>query len=70
MTETLRVTGMTCGGCENAVKLAVGKMPGVSAVDVSHQDQRVTVSFDAELVSLDAVKARIKGLGYKVVAQT
>ena len=69
MTETLRVTGMTCGGCENAVKRAVGKLPGVSAVEASHQEQRVTVSFDAALVSLDAVKARIEGLGYTVVAQ-
>ncbi len=66
MTETLRVTGMTCGGCENAVKRAVGKMAGVSAVEASHQGQRVTVSFDAAEVSLDAVKARIAALGYQV----
>jgi copper ion binding protein len=67
MTETLRVAGMTCGGCENAVKRAVGRLPGVSTVDASHKDQRVTVSFDDALVTLDAVKARIAGLGYRVV---
>jgi copper chaperone len=66
MTETLRVTGMTCGGCENAVKRAVGKLPGVSAVEASHQEQRVTVSFDASQVDLAAIKARITGLGYQV----
>jgi copper chaperone len=66
MTETLRVTGMTCGGCENAVKRAVGRMPGVSAVDASHEDQRVTVSFDDAQVSLEAVKAKIAMLGYQV----
>ena len=30
---TLSVTGMTCGGCENAVQRAVGQLPGVSAGD-------------------------------------
>jgi copper chaperone CopZ len=69
MTETLRVTGMTCGGCENAVKRAVGKMAGVDSVDASHAEQRVTVSFDPGQVSLDAVKAKIAALGYQVVAQ-
>jgi copper chaperone CopZ len=69
MIETLRVTGMTCGGCENAVKRAVGKLAGVESVDASHAEQRVTVTFDAALVSLGAVKTKIEGLGYKVVAQ-
>ena len=66
MTETLRVTGMTCGGCENAIKMAVGRMPGVSAVEASRTDERVTVSFDPARVNLDAVKAKIAGLGYQV----
>jgi copper chaperone len=56
---------MTCGGCENAVKRAVGKLPGVSAVEASHQEQRVTVSFDAGQVDLAAIKAKINGLGYR-----
>jgi len=66
MTQTLRVTGMTCGGCENAVKRAVGKLPGVSEVDASHEDQRVTVSYDAAQVDAAAIAARIRGLGYGV----
>ena len=65
MTEVLRVTGMTCGGCENAVKRAVGKLAGVESVDASHAEQCVTVTFDAALVSLEAVKAKIAALGYQ-----
>ena len=67
MTQTLHVTGMTCGGCENAVKRAVGKMPGVASVEASHEDQRVTLTFDPAQVDLEAVKAKIAGLGYQVV---
>jgi copper chaperone CopZ len=57
---------MTCGGCENAVKRAVGKLAGVSAVEASHKDGRVTVTFDEGLADMEAVKAKIEGLGYRV----
>ncbi len=66
MTETLHVTGMSCGGCENAVKSAVRKLKGVESVDASAPQQRVTVTFDSAQVDLEAVKARINGLGYRV----
>ena len=59
MTQTLSVTGMTCGGCENAVKRAVGKLPGVASVDASHAEQRVTVDFDDAQTGLDAIEAKI-----------
>ena len=66
MTQTLHVTGMTCGGCENAVKRAVGKLPGVASVDASHAAQKVTVDFDESQTNLDAIKAKITTLGYQV----
>ena len=66
MILTLTVTGMTCGGCENAVKRAVGKMPGVAEVSASHQEQRVTVSYDAAQVTPEAIAAKINALGYRV----
>ena len=66
MTETLRVTGMTCGGCENAVKRAVGQLAGVASVTASHQQQRVEVEFDPARVDLAAIKQKIAKLGYVV----
>jgi copper chaperone CopZ len=66
MTLTLHVTGMTCGGCENAVKRAVSKLPGVSEVSASHQEQRVTVAYDAAQVTPETIAAKIGGLGYHV----
>jgi copper chaperone CopZ len=66
MTLILHVTGMTCGGCENAVKRAVGKMPGVASVEASHLEQRVTVDYNEAQTGPDAVKARIETLGYRV----
>lgn len=67
-TLTLPVRGMTCGGCENAVKRAVGAMPGVSDVAASHQDARVVVTYDPTLVAPADIEAKIGRLGYRVEA--
>jgi copper chaperone CopZ len=66
MTLTLHVTGMTCGGCENAVKRAVGKLPGVASVEASHAAEQVVVEFDEGQTGPDAIKARIEALGYRI----
>jgi copper chaperone CopZ len=66
MLLTLRVTGMTCGGCENAVKRAVGRLPGVAEVSASHQEQRVAVSYDPAQATPETIAAKINGLGYRV----
>jgi copper chaperone len=66
MTQSLHVTGMTCGGCENAVKRAVGQLPGVSSVNASHQQQRVDVDFDPAKIDVSAITQKIEKLGYHV----
>jgi copper chaperone CopZ len=65
-TLTLRVTGMTCGGCENAVKRALGRLEGVSEVTASHVEEKVGVSFDPATVTPDEITARISAIGYTV----
>jgi copper chaperone CopZ len=67
-TVQLRVTGMTCGGCENAVKRALLRSPGVEEATASHQQTRVDIRFDPAVVTLDALKAQIAQLGYTVEA--
>jgi copper chaperone CopZ len=65
-TLTLKVTGMTCGGCENAVKRALGRLEGVNAVTASHVEEKVGVSFDPATVTPDEITARISAIGYTV----
>lgn len=43
-TLTLNVPGMTCGHCEASVKGEVGKLAGVTAVDVDLTTKLVTVT--------------------------
>ena len=68
MTEhlTLTVTGMTCGGCENAVKRVLSMVEGVSNVTASHDANRVTLDIDPARVTRDAIKGAIERAGYRV----
>jgi copper chaperone len=64
---TLIVNGMTCGGCENAVKRAVSGLAGVMEVSASHRENRVTLTYDASKVNRAAIAQRIEDAGYSVV---
>jgi copper chaperone CopZ len=63
---TLNVTGMTCGGCENAVKRGLARLDGVGEVTASHADALVIVTFDPNRVSPDEIRTRIGAMGYHV----
>jgi copper chaperone len=62
----LKVNGMTCGGCENAVKRALKQLPGVEDVNASHKDAVVEVAYDPETAVLSQVKQKIRAIGYEV----
>ena len=62
----LNVTGMTCGGCENAVRRVVSSIDGVASVQASHQANRVTVEYDAAKADRAAIAQAIQNAGYNV----
>ena len=64
----LTVTGMTCGGCENAVTRVLLQTTGVEHASASHADKRVDVTFDPAKVSVDTLRQKITELGYSVGA--
>ena len=65
---TLTVTGMTCGGCENAVKRVLGTVDGVANVTASHGANRVTLDLDTSKATREAVAKAIERAGYRVAA--
>ena len=66
MKHTIKVTGMTCGGCERAVTAAVKKVAGVTEVKADHTTN--TVEFDSldNTVDMDLIVAYIKRVGFNV----
>nr|WP_274608158.1 copper chaperone CopZ [Peribacillus sp. TH27] len=62
----MKVTGMSCGHCVNAVEGNVGKLSGVESVKVYLDAGKVDVAFDNEKVSLEKIKETIDDQGYDV----
>ena len=65
---TLTVTGMTCGGCENAVRRVVSTIDGVKSVTPSHKENRVVVDYDATKATREQITRAIRQAGYTVAA--
>lgn len=64
--ETLNVTGMTCGGCVSNVTNALKAISGVDDVVVSLSSGEAVVRYDEQLTSPDQLKSAVKGAGYGV----
>lgn len=65
-TTAYTVDGMTCQHCVNAVTEEIGKLSGVSEVQVDLGERRVTVSSQAPLAQTD-IAAAIDEAGYTLV---
>jgi copper chaperone len=66
-TTTYTVTGMTCGHCVRSVTEEVGKIDGVTKVDVDLTSGRVTVESEAP-VDDAAFAAAVDEAGYEVAS--
>ena len=67
MKTTLKIDGMTCVHCVKHVTTALKDVAGVSAANVSLEDERAEVEHGAE-VSMEALIAAVVEAGYEVVA--
>lgn len=63
----LKVDGMSCSHCENAVKSSVGALDGVKSVTVDLAGKEVTVEYEPSKVDLDKIKNEILEQGYSVL---
>jgi P-type Cu+ transporter len=70
LTEKLKITGMTCGGCTNNVERWLMAVDGVIDVKVSLTDNEATVQYDESLTSFDQLKSAVKNAGYGVDTST
>jgi len=65
-TTVISISGMTCGGCANAVTKVLLALPGVVKAGVSHIEAKAEVSYDPSQIKPDQMKAAIKAAGYGV----
>lgn len=66
MQEVLKVEGMSCNHCVNAVETSVGKLTGISTVNVNLDQGEVKVEFDEAQIKLAQIKETIEDQGFDV----
>ncbi len=63
---TLKVGGMSCGGCAANVEKALRSVPGVTGAKVDLKGGKATVDYDPAKASEKEMAAAVKKAGYKV----
>lgn len=63
-TVTIKVSGMTCGGCVASVKRVVQAVAGVDGVHVSLEKGEAVVTYDGATATPAALKAAIDAAGF------
>ena len=61
---TIKVEGMSCGGCVKNVTGVLKALPGVEDVQVSLEGAAATVRHDPAKVSVEALRATVEGAGF------
>lgn len=65
-TTTIKVDGMTCGGCVRSVTGVLTALAGVAKAEVSQEQKQAVVEFDAAKVSRKQLEAAIADAGFEV----
>ena len=63
-TTTIKVDGMSCGGCVKSVTGVLTALDGVARAEVSLEQKQAVVEFDAGKVTRDQLKAVIEDAGF------
>ena len=66
-TITLKIEGMSCEHCVNAVTLAIAEIDGISELYVDLKSRTASFDYDPAKTSLDTIKAAIIEEGYTVI---
>lgn len=68
-TAVVNVPGISCAHCKMAIEGAVRPLAGVEEVVVDVAAKSVTVRFESDTVSLEAIEAAIEDEGYEVAGR-
>ena len=63
----LKITGMTCAMCVQAVEKALSKLDGVSSVNVNLANETATIEYNEQIISIEDLEKAISDTGYGLV---
>ena len=64
----IKVSGMTCGGCERSVQNALTSRKGVASARADRAAGLVSVEFDAGVIQRPAIEKAITDAGFQVAS--
>lgn len=64
---TYKVEGMSCAACATSIEKALNKMNGVENAVVNFAAETVTFSYDAQLVRMSEIKAKLAKLDFTLI---
>lgn len=68
--KSFKISGMTCGGCENTVKSALEKLPEIATATADHKTGNVSIQFKSgQTVSDIKIKQTLTAAGYEIQDQ-
>ena len=62
----INVDGMTCNGCENAIKAGVESLDGIASVESSFEEGWTKVKYDKSTTTIAEIEGKITDTGYEV----
>ena len=67
ITRTFKVNEIHCANCENTIRTALSRLPGVAVVVPSAERNDVKVSFDDTKVAEEQLRAALGEAGFEPV---
>ncbi|BBO21527.1 MAG: hypothetical protein AMXMBFR31_15450 [Candidatus Desulfobacillus denitrificans] len=64
-TTTIKIEGMSCGGCVKSVTGVLCALPGVAKADVSLEEKRALVEYEAGRVTREEMMRAILEAGFE-----
>jgi Cu+-exporting ATPase len=64
---TIPIGGMTCAACAKRIEKSIGRLAGVSSVNVNLATEKATVVYDPQTIRQSAMKEVIEKIGYQVI---
>jgi copper chaperone len=64
----IKVSGMTCGGCERSVQNALTSRKGVTSAKADRNAGIVSVEYDPAVIERPALEKAIQEAGFKTAA--
>jgi len=62
--KTLKLEGMSCAGCANAIQKAISGVSGVEECDVNFAAEQATVKFNPQQTNVNVIQQAVEDAGY------